>query len=143
MKRNWNLPIWIGFLIVLIGLGSYIPVFTRFAVTRDVPWVNYLLFLLGGGLLAVGLHRAYGEPQRYRGKVSGTILGLVAVFLAGAFVMFTVFLSKQIPSAESALRVGQRAPGFALLNVDGKQVSLDDLASNHRAVLLIFYRGYW
>ena len=143
MKRRWNLPIWIGFLIVLIALGSYVPVFVRFAATRDVPWVNYLLFLLGGAMLAVGLRRAYSEPQRYRGKISGTILGIMAVLLAGSFVVFTVYLGKQIPSAESALRVGQRAPAFTLLNADGNQVTLADLANSHRAVLLIFYRGYW
>lgn len=130
-------------MIVVIALASYIPVFTPFAVTRDFPWANYLLFLVGGGVLAVGLRRAYRDPQRYRGKISGTILGALAVLLAGFFVFFIVYLGKQIPAAESALHTGQRAPGFTLQNVDGKQVTLSDLANNHRAVLLIFYRGYW
>ena len=143
MQRSWNLPIWIGFTIVVIALASYIPVFTQFAVTRDFPWANYLLLLLGGGTLAVGLRRAYRDPQRYRGKISGTILGAVAVLLAGFFVFFIVYLGKQIPSAESALHTGQRAPAFTLRNADGKQVALSDLANNQRAVVLIFYRGYW
>ncbi|HTS47035.1 MAG TPA: hypothetical protein VMH05_03775 [Bryobacteraceae bacterium] len=143
MKQSWNLPIWIGFVIVVIALASYIPVFTPFAVTRDFPWANYLLFLVGGGVLAVGLRRAYREPQRYRGKVSGTILGALAVVLAGSFVVFTVYLSKQIPSADTALHIGQRAPAFTLQNVNGKPVTFADLANGHRAVLLIFYRGYW
>jgi len=143
MKRSWNLPIWIGFVIVAIALASYIPVFTKFAVTRDFPWANYLLFLAGGVVLAWGLRRAYRDPQRYRGKISGTVLGTLAVVLAGFFVFFTVYLSKQIPSAESALHTGQRAPAFTLQNADGKAVTFADLANNHRAVLLIFYRGYW
>jgi hypothetical protein len=41
-----------GFTIVIVALVSYIPIFTLFPVTRDIPWANYLLFLLGGGLLA-------------------------------------------------------------------------------------------
>ena len=143
MKRSWNLPIWIGFAIVLVALGSYVPIFVKFAVTRDVPWVNYLLLLLGIGVLALGLRRAYLEPLRYRGKVSGSILGAAAVVLAGAFVMFTVYLTKQIPSSESALHLGERAPAFTLRNADGKPVTLSDLMSKHRAVVLIFYRGYW
>jgi hypothetical protein len=143
MKRNWNLPIWIGFAIVLVALGSYVPIFVKFAATRDIPWVNYLLYLLGGGVLAVGVRRAYREPQRYRGKVSGTILGAAAVLLAGAFVVFAVYLTRQIPSSDSALHLGERAPAFTLQNADGKRVALSDLMSNHRAVLLIFYRGYW
>ena len=143
MKRSWNLPIWIGFAIVLIAIGSYVPIFVKFAVTRDVPWVNYLLLLLGVGVLALGLRRAYLEPQRYRGKVSGSILGAAAVVLAGAFVMFAVYLTKQIPPSESALHLGERAPAFTLQNADGKPVALSDLMSKHRAVVLIFYRGYW
>ena len=143
MQRSWNLPIWIGFVIVVIALASYIPVFTPFAATRDFPWANYLLFLAGGGVLAVGLRRAYRDPRHYRGKISGTILGAVAVLLAGFFVFFIVYLGKQIPSAESALHTGQRAPAFTLQNADGMQVALSDLTSHHRAVVLIFYRGYW
>lgn len=143
MQRSWNLPIWIGFAIVVAGLASYIPVFTQFAATRDFPWANYLLLLVGGGALAVGLRRAYRDPQRYRGKISGTILGAVAVLLAGFFVFSIVYLGKQIPSAESALHAGQPAPAFTLHNADGQPVAFSDLANNHRAVLLIFYRGYW
>ena len=143
MKRSWNLPIWIGFVIVVIALASYIPVFTPFAATRDFPWANYLLFIVGGVVLGWGLRRAYRDPQRYRGKISGTLLGGLAVLLAGFFVVFTVYATKQIPSAARALHTGQRAPAFTLQNADGKQVTFADLANNHRAVLLIFYRGYW
>jgi len=41
------------------------------------------------------------------------------------------------------VRVGQSAPDFTLANWDGKQVSLSDAVKNNRAVVLIFYRGYW
>ena len=143
MKRSFNLPIWIGFVIVVIALGSYIPVFVNYAVTRDIPWVNYLLFALGGAVLAVGLRRAYREPERYLGKISGTVLGVLSVLLAGFFVLGTVYFTKQIPSARLALHAGQRAPAFTLQNADGKPVALSDLTSNHRGVVLIFYRGYW
>ncbi len=143
MKRSWNLPIWIGFVIVVIALASYIPVFAPIEATRDFPWANYLLFLLGGALLAIGMRRAYRAPDRYRGKVSGTILSAVAVLLAGFFVFGTTYLTRQIPAAENALHAGQRAPTFTLQNADGKAVAFTDLARNHRAVVLIFYRGYW
>ena len=143
MKRSWNLPIWAGFLIVIFALGSYIPIFTKFAATRDVPWVNYFLFLVGGAVLAWGLRRAYREPEHYRGKGSGTILGVLSVIFAGFFVFGTVYFTRQIPSAANAVHAGQRAPEFTLQDADGKQVALSDLANNHRAVVLIFYRGYW
>ncbi|HLG97260.1 MAG TPA: hypothetical protein VKX49_13195 [Bryobacteraceae bacterium] len=143
MRRSWNLPIWIGFTIVLVALVSYIPIFVKYAATRDVPWVNYLLFAVGLAVLGIGLRRAYRDPQHYVGKTSGTILGALAVLLAGLFALGTVYLTKQIPSAELALHNGQRAPAFNLQTADGKSVALADLLNNHRGAVLIFYRGYW
>ena len=37
MKPHFNLSIWAGFLIVFVSVASYIPIFTMFASTRDVP----------------------------------------------------------------------------------------------------------
>ena len=39
MKRKWNWPIWVGFIIAVGGLFSY-EFFVQFPVTRDFPWVN-------------------------------------------------------------------------------------------------------
>jgi peroxiredoxin len=41
------------------------------------------------------------------------------------------------------VRVGQRAPEFALSDVNGKAVTLAQLLAGKRSVLLVFYRGYW
>ena len=143
VKRRWNVLIWIGFAIVLVALVSYIPIFTVFPVTRDVPWANYLLFLLGGGLLAAGVSRGFRDPEHYRGKVSGSILSVLSVLLFGFFVVSILYFAKQIPSAERALHAGQLAPPFVLQDVNGKQVASSDLLKSHRAVALVFYRGYW
>ncbi len=77
MKRRWNIPIWAGFAIVIAALATYIPIFVPFPVTRDVPWANYLLFLAGGLLLAVGLRRAFRDPEHWRGKTERAPVGLV------------------------------------------------------------------
>jgi hypothetical protein len=143
VKRRRNILSWTGFAIVLIALVSYIPFFAMFPATRDVPWANYLLFLIGGVLLAAGVRRAFREPERYRGKVSGSILAVVSILLFAFFVVSVTYFSKQIPAAETALGVGQKAPAFALLDTAGKQVSSADLLKNHRGLVLIFYRGYW
>jgi hypothetical protein len=143
VKRRWNISIWAGFAIVLVALGSYIPLFTLFPVTRDVPWANYLLFLLGGGVLAAGIRRAFRDPEHYRGKISGSILGVLSVLLLGFFVVSILYFGKQIPSAQSALRAGQPAPPFTLMDTTGKQVASSDLLKSSRAVVLVFYRGYW
>ena len=143
MKRRHNTPLWAGFVLVLLAVGTYIPIFAVYAATRDVPWVNYLMFAAGGLLLVVGLGRAFGQPEIYRGKVLGTILASLSFLLFAFFCAGILYFSKAIPASETAVRVGQPAPDYTLANWDGKQVSLSDTLKNNRAVVLIFYRGYW
>ena len=143
MKRRPNILLWLGFVLVLLAVVTYIPIFAVFPVTRDVPWVNYLLFLTGGVLLGLGLRRAFGQPQIYRGKVLGSILTSLSLLLFALFCFGIFYISKTIPASETAVRVGQPAPNFTLANWDGRQISLSDQLKNNRAVVLIFYRGYW
>ena len=143
MKRRHNILLWAGFVLVLLAVLTYIPVFAVFAVTRDVPWVNYLLFLAGGVFLALGLRRAFGQPELYRGKVLGSILAGLSLFLLAFFCYGIFYAAKAIPASADAVRVGQSAPDFTLASADGKQIRLSDQLKNNRAIVLIFYRGYW
>ncbi|HKD06808.1 MAG TPA: hypothetical protein VKB79_12975 [Bryobacteraceae bacterium] len=143
MRRRRNVLIWVGFAIVLFALLSYLPLFAVFAATRDIPWANYLLFLVGGVVLAVGVRRAFRDPARYRGRIGGPILTVLSVVLFAFFVLSVTWFTKQIPGPGTALGVGQKAPAFMLLDTAGKQVSSADLLRNHRGLVLIFYRGYW
>lgn len=40
------------------------------------------------------------------------------------------------------VKVGQPAPDFALENVEGQTINLSDFRGK-KAVVLVFYRGYW
>ena len=142
VTRRWNVLIWSGFAVVMVAVVSYIPIFALFPVTRDIPWANYLLFLLGGGLLAVGVKRAFRDPEHYRGKISGSILAVLSVLLFGLFAGSILYFAK-LPSPESALNPGMSAPPFVLEDTAGKYVASSDLLKGHRAVVLLFYRGYW
>lgn len=141
--RRRNILNWAGFAIVLIALVSYIPFFALFPATRDIPWANYLLFLAGGALLAVGVRRAFRDSAHYRGKISGSILAVLSAVLFALFIVSVTYFSKQIPTAGTALGVGQKAPAFILVDTAGKQVSSADLLKNRRGLALVFYRGYW
>src|SRR5258708_32637533 len=74
IKRCWNLSLWAGFLLVVAGVLSYIPIFALFPITRDFPWANLLLFLAGGVLMGRGMFRAFQLPAIYLGKIIGSIL---------------------------------------------------------------------
>jgi peptidoglycan/LPS O-acetylase OafA/YrhL len=143
VRRRRNILNWAGFAVVLVALVSYIPFFALFPATRDIPWANYLLFLIGGALIAVGVRRAFRDPEHNAGKISGSILAALSILLFALFVVIVTYYSKQIPSAESALRVNRKAPPFVLVGTAGKQVSSADLLKDHRGLVLVFYRGYW
>src|ERR1700676_3835743 len=98
MKRNWNGFVWAGFAVVLLAALSFLFLI-RFPATRDLPWVNLLLFGVGALLLAAGLRRAFVQPGRYRGKVSGVILSLLSVAIFGLFYYGTFVLTTNVPSA--------------------------------------------
>jgi hypothetical protein len=144
MKRSWNWLLWGGFILVLAALFSY-SFFIRFPVTRDFPWVNLLLFCVGGVALAIGLGRAFGRPGVYRGKIFGPILAVLALLAISFFCYGVFYFVRQLPASAAAPRVGDKAPAFALPDQDGKTIALSDVLStpDTRAVLLIFYRGYW
>ncbi len=150
MKRRSNVFIWAGFLVVLAALFSYVPLFARFPLTRDFPWANILLFVLGQLLVALGIARAFRQPEVYRGKVAGIALETVSSLLFGLFLFGVIVYSKQLPPSPGAPQVGQKAPDFTLPDQDGHPVTLSKLlgapggaSKPPRVVVLIFYRGYW
>src|SRR5438105_627677 len=113
MKRSWNAPIWIGFVVLVVGLFSY-PFLFRFPATRDFPWVSVASILVGGSLIAIGLGRAFREPQRYRGRIGGTIAAVLAIGLTAFFFYFTFVGARKIPASKGAPQIGSRAPDFTL-----------------------------
>jgi hypothetical protein len=141
-RKSWNWSLWIGFLFALGGFFSY-TFFAQFPITRDFPWANLLLFAAGGICLVVGLFRAFGKGQVYRGKIFGPILATLAILMFGLLSYVLFYELREVPPSTGAPRVGQKAPEFTLSDQDGKNVSLRDLLSGSKAVALIFYRGFW
>ncbi len=137
-SRNWRL--WGGFAAIVAGLVSYIPIFVRFEFTRDFPWVNLLLMF--GGLLLVGSATLQSYRQT-RGRTSGTIVGVLSVLLTAFFCFSIFFLTRQLPPGSQALHLGQAAPDFTLSDADGNALRLSSMLRGNRAVLVVFYRGYW
>jgi hypothetical protein len=114
-----------------------------------IPWLSLLLAAVALIFLVLGVWRAYAVPQVYGGKALTAVLTVIALMPAGlSLVGFAT--TRKLPSASAAPQVGQTVPDFTLPDTSGKPVSLDQLLTPTspasrapRAVLLIFYRGYW
>ena len=153
-KKRWNWRIWVGFLIALAVIPVYVGILVWSPVTRNVPWASWLMFVLAGWLLWTGVRQAFANPQEYRGKILGTVFGVLALGIAGLFGAGTLYFSRQLPGSGGAPQVGAKAPEFTLPDASGKMVSLSALltepiaggaaaGAKPRGVALIFYRGYW
>ncbi len=136
---------------------------------RATAWLGVVLVIAAAVCAVIGILRAFSQPEVYRGKVSSSILGVVSLLIC-ALVAFASISSRALPSSAAAPQVGQKVPDFTLSDTSGSRVSLDQLlgkaeasalphsatagsiasgansniaATPPKAVLLIFYRGYW
>lgn len=127
---------------------------------RAIPWLSLVLGIAALICAAVGIMRAFRQPQIYRGKVSSSILGVVTLVICGLFAFLSLH-SRELPSSAAAPQVGQKVPDFTLADTSGNKVSLGQLlgqagsttaqaapvsmsaATPPKALLLVFYRGYW
>jgi hypothetical protein len=146
--RKRTLAPWMGLLLTLLGvLSNWLP-FIGFPAA-PVPWISLLLSLIGFVVVLLGLWRAFGQSTVYKGKLSGSIAAAFSLlFLAGAIGFF--WDARHIPAQPAAApQIGQRVPDFTLPDSAGHSVSLRQLFSDAagkeppKALLLVFYRGYW
>ena len=150
MDRQRNFLPLAGFLVCVVAFVSYFLFFARFPATRDVPWTGWFLLGCGLSLSGAGLARAFRRPERYRGRVTGSILAVLSLAVAGFFIVSTTVGSRDLPAAAGAPKVGEKAPDFALQDSQGRTVRLYDLLGTEAGgsgppswVVLVFYRGYW
>jgi hypothetical protein len=147
--RRSNFAPWWGLLFALGAIGCNVAFFVSPPLQGSLPWLSLLFAGLALIFLITGLWRAFRRPQLYRGKTLSVLLSVIAVLAVG-LTAFAFVSSRKLPRSEAAPQVGQKVPDFTLTDTSGKRVSLDQLltpaASGSpapKAVLLVFYRGYW
>ena len=159
MKRRWNGRVWTGFAVCVAAFVSYPTFFVRFPITRDYPWLTLILMAVGLFLAGSGVSLAFRRPDAYRGKIFGSILGVLSVAIVGLFLFGIFHLTRLLPASHGAPQVGQLAPDFTLPDSQGHEVTLSKLVDSPfdaqgpaaataapaktAAVILVFYRGYW
>jgi hypothetical protein len=148
-KPRKNTAPWWGLLFAICAIGCNAGFFISIPWQGAIAWLSLLFAALALVFLAVSLWRAYGQAGVYGGKVLSVVLAVI-VLLAVGLSAFAFVETRKLPSAAAAPQVGQKVPDFTLPDTSGKMVSLDQLlapssspSQGPKAVLLIFYRGYW
>lgn len=152
-SQRANRSLWLGALfLVLAFLIGVVPFFAQIPGQQVIPWLNLLLGAVAVVFFIRGLLLSIRQPQLYRGKAAGWTLTILSSVLF-LFSLFAYYASRHIPDAKSAPQVGQKAPDFELKDTTGQSVSLAQLLAapvdsgktglQPKAVLLVFYRGYW
>jgi hypothetical protein len=150
VAKRPNHAAWIA---LLLGIGSLSVNFVFFAnppLQAALPWLGLLLGIAAVVGLVISLRRAFTQSQIYRGRWFSILLALLTLPPTGAS-LFVFVHARALPNSSAAPQVGQRVPDFTLSDTNGASVSLDNLLSSFgdsssaapKAVLLIFYRGYW
>ena len=165
-QRNWA-P-WLGLLLAVAAMLSNAGFFVALPGQRALAWLGVVLVIAAIVCAVIGVMRAFRQAQVYRGKVSSSVLGVLSLLICG-LVAFGSFHARDLPSSAAAPQVGQKVPDFTLADTRGNKVSLSQLlgktdpstsasannssgqtipaglntATPPKAVLLVFYRGYW
>ena len=145
-----NSALWWGAFLLIAAILSNALFLIKVPGQQAFPWINLLLGALAAAVCVKALKRSLSDPELRRGKAAGWTLSILAVLLF-AFSILSFTVARKLPSPDKAPQVGQKAPDFTLRDTRGIPVTLAQLLSSPipgsgekpKAVLLIFYRGYW
>ena len=161
MKRSWNPSVWLGFVLVFVGMLSYPLFFARFPATRDFPWANLLIIALALLLLGWGVARAFRQPDLYRGKIFAASWEFWRCSSWDSSLSKSSTGRKKSPHRTGLRKAGDICPDFTLPDSQGNSVTLSAVLNSPFApngptsaaaatgsvqtarTVFIFYRGYW
>src|SRR5690349_22368315 len=99
--RRFNWPLWLGFVLSVVGVFSYLAVFVWYPITRDFPWANLLLFAIAAVLLFVGVRRAFASDRR-RSKILASIVATLGVVVIALFLFGFFIGGRELPASKGA-----------------------------------------
>jgi len=149
-QRRRNGALWAGIAFLFLTILSNVPsLYALKGFDQVLPWVSLALPVIALIFFAVGMKRAFTMREVYGGRIFGSILGVVSLLVVVGSVWLFMH-GRDMPGSPGAPKVGQKAPDFTLTDTSGNQVSLGQLLAATpgssvapKAVLLVFYRGYW
>jgi len=123
-------------LLYVLSIPATVGVWVADTLLQGVPavregWWTLAFFAFPAALLVLAL----GAKERTKLQVAAWTVLLLGL---GGYVAFRLTFGKI--EGTPAVAVGEQAPGFALRDAEGREVSLDELRKSGR-VVLVFFRG--
>jgi hypothetical protein len=150
-ENRRNGALWLAFLLAVGSMLCNLALLAGPPGRRALVWLSLLLAAVALIFLARGLQRTFRQTVGRRRRILSVVLSLISLLLVGTTI-FAFVSARAMPGSAGAPQVGQKVPEFRLADISGQQVSLDQLfvpargdppGTAPKAVLLIFYRGYW
>ena len=125
----------LALLSLAVAIGGIVGYFSllHVAAIRNHPALYLAALALAAAIAAVASWRAPRWPNL------AALVFSVGLLVLGGYYNFAF---ARLPAAASALRVGEAAPDFTLLDAAGQPVSLASFR-DRTPVVLVFYRGAW
>jgi hypothetical protein len=170
-QRNWA-P-WIALLLAVAAMLSNAGFFLGLPGPKLIAWLGVVLAIAALVYAVIGVMRAFRQSQVYGGKVSSSILGVLSLLICGLVAIAAVTsralpaatnapqVGQKVPDFTLADANGNKVSLGQLLGKAGPSISASatpvytsnvsgqtfpvglSTATPPKAVLLVFYRGYW
>jgi hypothetical protein len=146
-----NSSLWLGLTAGLAAVLCNFAFFLNPPAQSAIPWLSLALAVVALIFLALGVKRLFAHPRTIATRILGVVVVLFSLLLSVGSI-FGFFKARAVPPSTDAPQIGQKVPDFTLADTHGQSVSLAQLfapasgeasTSAPKAVLLIFYRGYW
>lgn len=129
--------VWLAIVSLLVAFGAIAGYVLLLGIetVRNHPEGYVLAFAVAVALAVLAVTRVQG--RRWPAWVALAVTSLLLIL--GAWFNF---VGARVPDVPVAIRVGEAAPDFTLLDASGNAVTLADFRGK-KPVVLVFYRGYW
>lgn len=148
-KPRTNSSLWLGLTAALSAVLCDFAFFLNPPAQSAIPWLSLALAAVAIIFLALGAKNLFARPRTIAARIFGVVVVLFSLLLSVGSI-FGFFKARAVPPSTDSPQIGQKVPDFTLADSHGQPVSLAQLfapapgeASAPKAVLLIFYRGYW
>jgi Mg2+/citrate symporter len=151
-KARHNSSLWLGLLCAVAAVACNFLFFLNPPARQAIPWLSLALAVAALALLGLGLRRLFTQSRSIAARIFGSAVAVVSLLLS-AGAIFGFYTARAVPASADAPQIGQKVPEFTLPDTNNRPISLAPLlaagtgdsssATAPKAVLLIFYRGYW